>query len=83
MAYHLSLIYLISSVHTISVLTPSPFSSLSQLQYQRAHVLLALDHYEDAIAALDMVLVLAPKEPPVYSLLGERRLYGQSTFGED
>ena len=41
-----------------------------QLQYQRAHVLLALDHYEDAIETLDLVLTLAPKEPPVYSLLG-------------
>lgn len=41
-----------------------------QLQYQRAHVLLALGHYEDAIETLDLVLTLAPKEPPVYSLLG-------------
>ena len=63
---------------------PSPFHNLlpilpliphftlstPQLQYQRAHVLVALDHYEDAVEALDLVLTLAPKEPPVYSLLG-------------
>ena len=38
---------------------------------QRAHVLLALDRCEEAVDALQIVLGLAPREPPVYSLLGQ------------
>ena len=42
-----------------------------QLHYQRAHVLIALGRREDAVLALEVVLTLAPREPPVYSLLGQ------------
>ena len=45
--------------------------SISQLHYQRAHILLALDRPEDALSALELVLAHAPKEPQVYSLLGQ------------
>ena len=38
-------------------------------------MLLALENYEDAIETLDLVLTLAPKEPPVYSLLGKYAMY--------
>jgi anaphase-promoting complex subunit 3 len=41
-----------------------------QLHYQRAHLLLGQDLCEEAIEALEVVLTLAPKEPPVYSMLG-------------
>jgi anaphase-promoting complex subunit 3 len=46
-----------------------------QLHYQRAHLLLGQDLYEEAIEALEVVLTLAPKEPPVYSMLGTACLY--------
>ena len=34
-------------------------------------MLIALGRREDAVLALEVVLTLAPREPPVYSLLGQ------------
>ncbi len=41
-----------------------------QLHFQRAHVLVADHHLEEALEALNIVAEHAPKEPPVHSLLG-------------
>lgn len=43
----------------------------AQLHFQLAHVLLALDRVEDAYTSLQVVQELAPREAPVFSLLGQ------------
>lgn len=40
-----------------------------QLRFQRAHILETLDELEEALLELEIVQQLAPKEPPVYSML--------------
>lgn len=42
-----------------------------QLHFQRAHVLISMHNYEDALLELEIVRELAPREPPVYILLGQ------------
>merc|ERR1711871_303867 len=42
-----------------------------QLRFQKVHVLLSLKCDEDALEDLEIVRDLAPREPPVYSLLGQ------------
>jgi anaphase-promoting complex subunit 3 len=41
-----------------------------QLHFQLAHMLVAADRLEDALDKLQLVRELAPREPPVFSLLG-------------
>jgi anaphase-promoting complex subunit 3 len=41
-----------------------------QLHFQRAHILFAIDEIEEAVHELELVRNLAPREPPVYSMLG-------------
>ncbi len=42
----------------------------SQLHFQRAHTLIAVEQWEEARSELELVRELAPREPPVYILLG-------------
>ena len=42
-----------------------------QLHFQRAHVLLSSQRYEAALAELELVMALAPREPAVYVLMGQ------------
>jgi len=42
-----------------------------QLHFQRAHVLIAAEQYEQALEELETVRELAPREPPVYALMGQ------------
>lgn len=42
----------------------------SQLRFQRAHALILQEKWEEAVAELELVRELAPKEAPVYVLLG-------------
>ena len=44
-----------------------------QLRFQRVHVLLSMKREQEALNDLEIVRNLAPREPPVYSLLG--RIY--------
>lgn len=42
-----------------------------QLHFQRAHVLIAAEQYQEALGELEIVRELAPREPPVYVLMGQ------------
>jgi len=42
-----------------------------QLHFQRAHVLIATEQYQEALEELETVRELAPREPPVYVLMGQ------------
>ncbi|RYG63425.1 tetratricopeptide repeat protein [archaeon] len=42
-----------------------------QLRFQKAHILMTLDQYDEALVELQEVEVLAPQEPPVHALLGQ------------
>lgn len=43
----------------------------SQLRFQRAHILMTLERWDEALSELQIVAQLAPKEPPVHALLGQ------------
>jgi len=43
----------------------------SQLRFQLAHVLVAAGRFEDAKTELEVLREVVPREPPVYSLLGQ------------
>jgi tetratricopeptide (TPR) repeat protein len=42
----------------------------SQLRFQRAHALIYVEAWEEAYEELQLVMELAPREAPVYTLLG-------------
>ncbi len=42
-----------------------------QLLFQQAHILFARDDIEAALSALELVVVAAPKEPPVHAMMGQ------------
>ena len=42
-----------------------------QLHFQRAHALISAERYPEALVELELVKELAPREPPVYIILGQ------------
>lgn len=40
-------------------------------RFQRAHILMGIDRWEEALEELQIVETLAPKEPPVHAMLGQ------------
>ena len=62
-----------TSLEALSILTHACRGDAMnpQLRFQKAHILLSLERYEEALVELECVKQQVPREPPVYAMFGQ------------